>query len=127
MTFPEHIANIPLLLVQQGWRLKPTDSVDDSWRKASPVNRWDYEEIEVDGAFLDIARPVIDLSNGPRVYAHQGWGDGLQPTLEMVKVWEWWWFGTCPTCINEGVLSPDGFLAIRSTQWLGPALPPVMP
>lgn len=134
MTFTDQVANIPLPLVQQGWRIQPDDEFDTAWRKASPSNRWDYEAIEIDGAFLDIARPVTEHPNGPRVYAHQGWDDGLQPTLEMVKVWPYWWIkglsGLHPSelSIHGDRLAADG-LAIEwvEREWLGPVLPPVMP
>ena len=133
MTFHEQIAGVPLELVRQGWRLQPSNEFDSGWRRQSPFNRWDYEAIEVDGAYLDIARPVIERPNGPRVYAHQGWGEGLQPTLEMVKIWMWWWFADTPVPVwsaTNSVLiyarsSRCNEPVMDSTKWRGPVLPPM--
>ena len=133
MTFPEQIAGVPLSWIQQGWRLQPSNEFDSGWRRQSPANRWDYEAIEVDGAYLDIARPVIEPANGPRVYAHAGWGDGLSPTPEMVKVWPWWWrvamSGLCPSeiTIHGDRLAADGLAIewLENPQWRGPVLPPM--
>lgn len=135
MKFEKQIEGVPLPWVQQGWRLQPDDKFDRNWRQASPFNRWDYEAIEVDGAYLDIARPVVEPANRPRVYAHQGWGDGLAPTVEMVKVWPYWWLVTINSeslypanlTIHGDVMASDGLHIqwLENPQWCGPVLPPM--
>lgn len=135
MTFAKQIEGVPLPWIQQGWRLQPSDEFDSDWRRQSPANRWEYGEIEVEGAYLEIARPVIKPANGPRVYAHAGWGDGLSPTPEMVKVWPYWWLvtidgeGVYPAnlTIHGDVLASDGLHIqwLENPQWRGPVLPPM--
>lgn len=139
MTFDEQIAGVPLPWIQQGWRLQPDEDFDSNWRRQSPANRWEYEEIEVEGAYLEIARPVIKPANGPRVYAHQGWGDGLPPTPEMVKVWAFWWYKAAsePQPHVVEVFQRDEALKYVSArmherpisqargEWRGPVLPPM--
>ena len=136
MTFPEQIANIPLLLVQQGWRLRATRETDKAWRAISLAHRWNYRLIQqTDGNYLELAQPVIEVVEGIRVYAHQGWGDGLAPTPEMVKVWSFWWIsmgdGTKPVTVtfHDGAMIVDGVNSryLGMHKWLGPVLPPVMP
>ena len=139
MTFEKQIEGLPISWVQQGWRLQPDDEFDSGWRRQSPANRWDYEAIEVDGAYLDIARPVVEPANRPRVYAHAGWGEGLAPTPEMVKVWKWWWYlpamGTFLRAV-EVIETPEGLkfqcvdipakpITQARGEWRGPVLPPM--
>lgn len=141
MIFPEQIANIPLLLVQQGWRLRASRETDKAWRAISLAHRWNYRLIQqTDGNYLELAQPVIEVAEGVRVCAHQGWGDGLAPTPEMVKVWSFWWYRAASECqphvvevFHDEVLKlvsdrmHERPIARARGEWLGPVLPPVTP
>lgn len=130
MTFPEQIANIPLLLVQQGWRVTPPSTTIQQWLKTYFEAGW--ETSEHDG--LPIWQPVIRIGE-QKVYAHQGWGDGLAPSPEMVKVWSFWWIsmgdGTKPVTVtfHDGAMIVDGVNSryLGMHKWRGPVLPPVLP
>ena len=94
MTFPEQIKGVPPALVEQGWRLSPSDNITTAWSDGvSPLCRWQY----VIRCGVMLARPLRVVaysvsSDWPiTAYAHEGWGDGMSPTPEMVKVWEYWW------------------------------------
>ena len=144
MTFSAQIKNVPPELVAQGWRLCPDDDVIDKWERSGPRRRW---EGTTHGLRL-LYRPLVTLEctsyeKRPDAYAHQGWGEGLAPTLEMCDIWRYWWLRT-----HGGVLVPVhaiqyadcGFTSIRYQihanaltaeqiagygDWLGPVLPPV--
>ena len=90
MTFEKQTKGVPLELVKQGWRLRPSFDDDRKWRDKSPINNWAYETCSNNNSHFLVAQPVM-LVNGCRVYAHEGCGDGLAPTPEMAKIWYYWW------------------------------------
>ena len=131
MKFEKQIEGVPMELVRQGWRRETALAIDDAWRAGSRSHRWDYEYIESGDAVLRIARPVIQVPDGPRVYAHAGWGDGLAPTPEMVKVWKWWWVSDSPVhvrFVNGSMVVQHPFadsIESHTHEWRGPVLPPM--
>ena len=143
MTFDKQIFNVPLELVKQGWRRSVDNARRDAWHDLAPVleHCWQGDRvIGIDGTRIDICRPCVApvkqaLSATPYVYAHEGWGEGLQPTPEMVKVWKWWWIsmgnGHTPVTVtfHDDVMVVDGihgrYLGLH--KWFGPVLPPVLP
>lgn len=125
MTFPEQIKGVPPELVEQGWRLCPDDDVIEKWLKSGPRRRW---EGATHGLHL-LYRPLVTLECAsremrPSVYSHAGWGDGMSPTPEMVKVWRFWWvdIGNGPRVKDCEVVEYE---RTPERYWLGPVLPPV--
>lgn len=140
MTFPEQILGVPAALVEQGWRLCPADDVIEKWLKSGPRRRW---EGATHGLHL-LYRPLVTLEctsreMRPSVYSHAGWGDGLAPTPEMVKVWPFWWYRAASEpqphvvevfqCDEElkyvSARMHERPIAQARGEWLGPVLPPV--
>lgn len=140
MTFEQKIAGVPPELVAQGWRLYPGDDVFQAWLDASVANKWESACV----GRLQIFRPVAIVrfpaaTAGPTAYAHAGWGEGIRPTAETIKVWPFWWFQwneAIPVCVKEeypgatlvcqwmyGRLPLD---MITDGKWLGPVLPPTL-
>jgi len=135
-TFNGKIRDVPMTLVQQGWRLQPDDSVLDAWTDSDESHRW--EDFYVGS--LHIVRPVKAISEfsplcerSLTVYAHQGWGEGLAPTPELVDVWPYWWAmrankvrypATVFTLLNVVVdVHADHIFPV--VEWLGPVLPQI--
>lgn len=140
MTFPEQIKGVPPGLVEQGWRREPSREVKAAWYNAGrPHTFWRMTSILVNGAYVDIAQPVVDMDGCPHhfapIYSHAGWGDGLAPTPEMVKVWKWWWISredgpqavkVAPSsAVYQGAFGCTYKVAAEQSLFLGPVLPPV--
>lgn len=139
MTFPDQIANIPLALVQQGWRRVPSTAVHDAW--SQKYGRWQWCTLW--DSDIRIARPVTVISDHTStdiiVYNHGGWDDGLAPTTETVKIWPFWWRaaldGPEVVRITEDARglwartfdSVQIHVSVTEWDWLGPVLPPVTP
>lgn len=133
MTFPEQILGVPLALVEQGWRREPDQSVLDAWAGEHREHyRWESITVrDAQNKRIQICRPIIQVSSpfpawdgGCSIYAHQGWGDGMSPTPEMVKVWRFWWvdIGNGPRVKDCEVVEYE---RTPERYWLGPVLPPV--
>lgn len=143
MTFPEQILGVPPALVEHGWRRQPSQEVREKWLNAGSGHVWDRASI----GNLTIHRPV-KLASGTHtivlaLYSHAGWGDGLAPTPEMVKVWEYWWLrdprGELMICrvqvySEQDMETADYWIGDRIAfyseipewgTWAGPVLPPV--
>lgn len=127
MTFPEQILGVPPELVEQGWRLSPSDNITTAWSDGvSPLCRWQY----VIRCGVMLARPLRVVaysvsSDWPiTAYAHEGWGGGTAPTPEMVKVWRFWWvdIGNGPRVKDCEVVEYE---RTPERYWLGPVLLPV--
>ena len=90
MTFAQQIENVPPKLVQQGFRCHPSESLWYRWQETDGVKDPHWQMVRLsDGT--KVSRPVYEIAKGVVVYAHAGWGDGLTPTVEMVKIWRYWW------------------------------------
>ena len=137
MTFNEQIEGVPMKLVRQGWRLRPIGYTPiEQWLNADPLYRWHGDKLK---SGLWVYRPmqvVAQCDGGPILaYAHAGWGDGLAPSPEIIKVWSFWWIsmgdGTKPVTVtfHDGAMIVDGVNSryLGMHKWLGPVLPPVMP
>lgn len=132
MTFNQQIEGVPLSLVQQGFRRQPPESEWFEWQLEGPHGaRWQPAPNFKAQRFC---RPVA-LIEGVEVYAHQGWGDGLAPTPEMVRVWPFWWLklttGLFPARVS--INEEDGVQCLFALgervediqgTWAGPVLPP---
>ena len=147
MSFEEAIKGVPLELVRQGWRLEPSQSVMEAWddERTAPLYRWrGWQSMwchGTDSTRLQVWRPVTSeqFRQVAATYAHTGWGDGLSPTPEMVKVWAFWWYKAAsePQPHVVEVFQCDEALKYVSArmherpisqargEWRGPVLPPM--
>lgn len=140
MTFAEQIKGVPPELVEQGWRRPPpvvNGSAYGHWMGEDKASLKGWEEYYDHGSGLIVSRPIIKRhpDNTCGVYAHQGWGDGLAPTPEMVKVWKWWWISredgpqavkVAPSsAVYQGDFGCTYKVATEQSLFLGPVLPPV--
>lgn len=146
MSFPEQIKNVPLHLVEQGWRREPEQKVKNAWTNGNGSHQWemivvrhinDIQHPTTDVRF-PVYRPVLLLGGSPfpawdgnsGVYAHHGWGDGMTPNPEMCKVWMSWWKDMDGLLMPITVATSSGemFLEFQKNLgkfWRGPVLPPV--
>ena len=139
MTFEQQTTGIPLALVQQGWRRAPQPTTHDAWLRE--YGRWQWSTLW--HSDIRIARPVTVFSDHASadivVYDHAGWGEGLAPTADAVKIWFFWWRRTTdgPKVVRitedaRGLWartfdSVQIHVSVAEWDWLGPVLPPVTP
>lgn len=138
MTFEKQIEGVPMELVKQGFRLHPSESLWYYWQEYEGIRRPHWQVVKLlNGA--KVSRPVAEVARGVVVYCHAGWGDGLAPTPEMVKVWKWWWYlpamGTFLRAV-EVIETPESLklqcadipakpITQARGEWRGPVLPPM--
>lgn len=100
MAFKEQTKGVPAELIQQGWRSFIPVETYNKWLKSPPGVRhiWQLDRVCTgNGLPTQIGRPCTLLRKhdhgtfGPCTYSHEGWGDGLAPTPEMAKIWQYWW------------------------------------
>lgn len=134
MTFPEQIKNIPMSVVQQGWRWEsPQSDIRLQWMRRHHSNGWESHMHFIGGEWKELCRPTIATSTPLVVwtdYAHQGWAEGLAPTPDMVKVWKFWWKDMGGLLVPIGVADSFGEMFPEYQRnlgqgWRGPVLPPV--
>ena len=147
MTFTEQIAGVPMELVRQGWRRQPLPEILARW--SGPYRlpyRWQMGTVEATDNY--IYRPIMPMRRCKTVsglvccvYAHAGWGEGLAPTPETARVWQWWWYRPAgdAASVAPGIVSVDldGSLYMQGPglylrlvsdangEWFGPVLPAV--
>lgn len=137
-SFEDQTKGVPRDLLKQGYRLCPDEASMWLWVNESSLHRWDVIQLE-DG--LRIARPTMLVRQAPsarysQIYAHQGWGEGLAPTHEMVHVWPYWWscsglYGPHPVMVFgaiqmwwQGTSDAIPREVTPASVWRGPVLPP---
>lgn len=137
MSFPQQTKYISPLLVEQGWRREPEQKVKDAWTASNGWHQWEMIVVRgPDNTRIPIYRPVT-LIGSPfpafdgecGIYSHAGWGEGMTPTDDTVKVWPSWWkdmdgiLMPITVATNSGKMFPT-FQKNLGEFWRGPVLPP---